>query len=86
MVSREIKITNPTGLHTRPGNDFVKAAKQYSCGIILVKGGKSIDGKSLLKLMKLNVVQGDTITVRCDGPDEGAALEALASYLEALTE
>jgi phosphotransferase system HPr (HPr) family protein len=86
MVSREFTITNPTGLHTRPGNDFVKAAKQYSCGVTIIKKEKSIDGKSLLKLMKLNVVQSDIITVACDGPGEVEALEALGSYLEALAE
>jgi phosphotransferase system HPr (HPr) family protein len=85
MVSREFTITNPSGLHTRPGNDFVKMTKQYSCAITVVKGEKRIDGKSLLKLMKLNVVLGDTIILECDGSGEAEALEALGGYLGSLT-
>jgi phosphotransferase system HPr (HPr) family protein len=86
MVSREFTITNASGLHTRPGNDFVKTAKQFSSAVTVSKGDKAADGKSLLKLMKVNVIKGDVITISCDGSDENAALESLGAYLAALTE
>jgi phosphotransferase system HPr (HPr) family protein len=86
MVEKEFRITNPSGLHTRPGNDFVKTAKQFSCAITLTKGNKTVDGKSLLKLMKANVVQGDVLTISCSGEDESDALAALENYLLSLTE
>jgi phosphotransferase system HPr (HPr) family protein len=86
MIQKEFRITNPTGLHTRPGNDFIKAAKQYSCDISITKGEKTIDGKSLLKLMKLNVINGDTISIGCSGHDEEEALAALGDYLSSLKE
>jgi phosphotransferase system HPr (HPr) family protein len=86
MVSRDFVITNASGLHTRPGNDFVKTAKQFSCSITVSKGTKSADGKSLLKLMKVNVIQGDTISISCDGSDELTALESLGTYLASLKE
>jgi len=86
LTQREFHITNPTGLHTRPGNDFVKTAKQFGCDITLTKGEKTVDAKSLLKIMKANIVQGDTIRISCDGPDEEKALEALGHYLESLKE
>jgi phosphotransferase system HPr (HPr) family protein len=84
MVSREFIITNASGLHTRPGNDFVKLAKQFSASITVSKGERNADGKSLLKLMKVNVVKGDTIAINCNGPDEDAALESLGTYLASL--
>ena len=86
MVKKEFHITNASGLHTRPGNDFVKTAKQFSCDITLAKGEKTTDGKSLLKIMKANVVRGDTITIACSGSDEEEALRVLGDYLESLTE
>ena len=86
MVKKEFHITNASGLHTRPGNDFVKAAKQFSCGITLTKGEKTVDAKSLLKVMKANVIQGDTISISCEGPDEVEALLALGDYLISLKE
>jgi phosphotransferase system HPr (HPr) family protein len=86
MVQQEFHITNPTGLHTRPGNDFIKTAKGFACGITITKGDKTADGKSLLKLMKLNVVQGDTLLITCSGPDETEALAGLGYYLSSLRE
>jgi len=86
MVQKEFHISNPTGLHTRPGNEFVKAAKQFSCEITLTKGEKTADAKSLLKIMKTDIVQGDTVSLSCSGPDETEALAALGSYLENLKE
>lgn len=86
MIQKEFHITNPTGLHTRPGNDFVKTAKLFSAGITLTKAGKSADAKSLLKIMKLDIIQGDTISVSCSGPDEDEAMAALGKYLESLKE
>ena len=86
MVQKEFNITNPSGLHTRPGNDFVKTAKQFECDITLTKGEKTVDGKSLLKIMKTNVSQGDTIIISCSGPDEAKALTSLEEYLSSLKE
>ena len=86
MVQKEFHITNASGLHTRPGNDFVKTAKQFSCDITLTKGEKTVDGKSLLKIMKVNVVKGDIISISCSGPDEAQALSVLENYLASLKE
>jgi len=85
MVQKEFSITNAGGLHTRPGNDFVKTAKQFSCHITLTKGGKTVDAKSLLKIMKANVVYGDVVTIGCSGQDEAEALAALDRYLGSIT-
>ena len=30
MTSKTVEITNETGLHTRPGNEFVSVAKTFS--------------------------------------------------------
>jgi phosphotransferase system HPr (HPr) family protein len=86
MIFKEFLITNASGLHTRPGNDFVKLAKQFSCSIAVSKDGRNADGKSLLKLMKINVIKGDTISINCDGSDEKEALESLGVYLASLEE
>jgi len=86
MVQKEFHITNASGLHTRPGNEFIKISKQYNCAITLSKGDKTVDGKSLLKIMKANVVKGDTITIGCSGDDEAEALSALEKFFDSLKE
>jgi len=84
MVQKEFRMTNASGLHTRPGNDFVKTAKQFSSEISLTKGEMTVDAKSLLKIMKANIVKGDSISISCSGPDEEEALRVLGEYLASL--
>ena len=55
MLNATIEVTNPTGLHTRPGNQFVKLAKQFEAEITVCKGDKCFSAKSLLKLMKIGI-------------------------------
>lgn len=86
MVEREVEIVNETGLHTRPGNQFVKEAKKYPCDIKVRRGEAEFSAKSLLKLMKVGVSKGDKITILCDGEQEQEALDALCSFVANLTE
>lgn len=81
MIKKDFEIKNETGLHTRPGNDFVKTAKQFSSSITVTKNGCEIDAKSLLKLMKADISKGDVITIACNGTDEANAMEILGEYI-----
>ncbi|MCL2478555.1 MAG: HPr family phosphocarrier protein [Treponema sp.] len=84
MVRKEYKVNNPSGLHTRPGNNFVKTAKQFSSDITITKNENTVDGKSLLKIMKANIIQGDTVIITCTGPDENQALDGLDNFFASL--
>ena len=77
MVQKTIVVQHSEGLHTRPANQFVKLVKGHQSDVTIAKNGKEAPGTSLLKIMKLGVVQGDALDVRCDGPDEGALLAAI---------
>lgn len=85
MVSRTVEIKNETGLHTRPGNEFVSLAKTFTSQIELEnEEGKRVKGTSLLKLLSLGIKKGAKITVHVDGEDENEAIEKLAHLLENL--
>ena len=86
MFTIRLEITNPTGLHTRPGTQFVQLAKTFACEIQLRKGEKTANAKSLVKLLKFGISQGDAIELACDGPDEQQALEALRTFIVNLQE
>ncbi|MGL1892540.1 MAG: HPr family phosphocarrier protein [Spirochaetaceae bacterium] len=86
MVSQLVEIVNETGLHTRPGNQFVKQAKKFESAITLKKGDKESSAKSLLKIMKIGISFGDKIEIVCDGADEIEALETLSEFIANLTE
>lgn len=86
MVEKEILVTNPSGLHTRPAKKIVDAAKAYASEITLVKGDKEGSAKTLIKLMKLGITMGSTVVVRCEGEDETAALEGITGLIAGLSE
>jgi len=72
-----LKVTNDTGLHSRPADLFVRTAKLYQCMLTVHNGSKSADAKNILKVILLNVGQDTTIRIQADGPDEDAALADL---------
>ncbi|WP_297404273.1 HPr family phosphocarrier protein [uncultured Cetobacterium sp.] len=85
MISKTVEIKNETGLHTRPGNEFVSLAKTFTSQIELEnEEGKKVKGTSLLKLLSLGIKKGANITVYANGEDENEAIEKLAHLLENL--
>lgn len=86
MKELEIQITNPTGLHTRPGTEFVKLAKTFASDITVKKGEKSANAKSLVKLLQIGISQNDTIVICANGEDEEKAIAGLSDYIKNLSE
>jgi phosphotransferase system HPr (HPr) family protein len=86
VVKKELLITNPSGLHTRPAKKIVDAAKLFESEITIAKGDKEGSAKNLIKLMKLGITLGSTVTLSCDGPDEDRALAEIESLIASLTE
>lgn len=85
MASKTVEIKNETGLHTRPGNEFVSLAKTFTSQIeVENEEGKRVKGTSLLKLLSLGIKKGAKITVYATGADENEAVEKLADLLENL--
>jgi len=77
MVSREIKIINKHGLHTRPATAFVTEASKFKSDIFLEYNGVRVNAKSILGLLVLAVEPGSTLLLEADGVDEEEAIEAL---------
>lgn len=82
------KINNTHGLHARPSAMLVAAVKKYQSTITVsnIDGeAKSVDAKSLMKVIGLGVRHGDSLQFTADGSDAKEALigigEAIASGL-----
>lgn len=86
MREAKLQITNRTGLHARPASQLVQLAKQYQSSIQVAKGGTQANCKSIVKVLACNVMQGDEVTLRAEGPDEDAAVEALVALIGGLEE
>lgn len=86
MVSKEVMIKNPTGLHLRPAGLFCKTAMQYACKITIEKKNKSdaiiANAKSVLSVLGSCIKSGDTIQIVCEGEDEEIALKEMVRIVE----
>lgn len=86
MKNAELVLANDSGLHARPGKDFVQLAKSFDSTITVIKNGERYNGKSLMKLMQAGLSKGDAFQIETDGEDEDKALAALADYIKNLRE
>ena len=82
MISKEVTILNATGLHARPASMFVQEAGKYKSEINIIKGEKKINAKSIMGIMAGGISKGTVITIKADGEDEQAAMDALAGLIE----
>ena len=81
MVSEEIKVINPSGLHLRPAGNLCKEALRYDSKINIIFGDATANAKSVLSVLATCVKYGDTVTITCEGRDEKEAMEALRNLI-----
>lgn len=82
MLEREITISNRLGLHARASAKLVQLVNGFKSSVMLVGNGREVNAKSIMGVMMLAAGLGSTVTVRADGPDEHAAVEAVADLFE----
>jgi phosphocarrier protein HPr len=77
VISQTVTIVNPLGMHARAAAKFVHAAAAFVARVRVARGGREVDGKSILGLLLLAASQGTTIVISAEGPDEALAVGAL---------
>ncbi len=82
MKESSITIRHPVGLHARPAALFVQTAQKFSAKISVTHGAKTANAKSLLGLLGLGVTKDADISIKADGADEEAAVDALVALVE----
>jgi phosphocarrier protein len=82
MVTKKVVITNPTGLHLRPAGNLCKVAMNYKSHITFGYGENTANAKSVLSVLGACIKCGDELELRCDGPDEEEAMQALVDAIE----
>ena len=83
MTTGKVTIQNDTGLHARPGNEFVTFIKTLqNCKIeIENEAGKRVNDSSLLKVLSLGVKKDSVLTIYCDGENEQENLKKIEEFL-----
>ena len=82
MIRRELTITNRLGLHARATAKLVQLLSTFRCQTTLEARGREVNAKSIMGVMLLAAGQGTPVTVRTDGEDEVAAMDAIVSLFE----
>ena len=81
LFSKPLTLPNANGLHARPAAVLAQAAKAFSASIYLHKQTQSANAKSLVAIMALQTLQGDSVQVSAAGEDAEAAIAALVALL-----
>ena len=74
-------LPNANGLHARPAAVFAQAAKGFAATIRLHKQQGSANAKSLVAIMALQTVHGDSVHLSAAGVDAEQALTVLSELL-----
>ena len=82
MLSREVSIGNPLGMHARAAARFVHAATAFRSHVRVSRGNRTTDGKSIMGILLLAAARGTALTIATDGPDEREALDALCTLIQ----
>ena len=81
MISRDIVITNTSGLHARPATFFIQKANSYRSTIWVEKDDRRVNAKSLVGVLALGIAKGMSVTLIADGQDEKEALDGLEALV-----
>ena len=82
MKTCAVQVVNPLGLHARAAAKFVHLASGFASNVRVARGGREIDGKSIMGLLLLSAAQGSRVTISVDGEDEELAIAALCGLVE----
>jgi len=82
IETRTYKLKNKLGMHARAAASFVKVAEKFKSKIDVAHNSETADGKSILGILTLACPYGGELTIRAQGEDADAALQALGELIE----
>lgn len=82
MYRDEILLKNPTGLNVRPASIFVKESSKYISDINLIKDRQRYNAKSIMGVLSIGALKGDTLTIEAKGADAKEAVTVLIELLK----
>ena len=81
--SASVSVVLTADLHARPAGQVTRAVSAYDAQVRLVVDDRVADARSVLAVMALGAVTGQTVKVTGEGPQAEAAVSAVAGVLKA---
>lgn len=82
--SGTVEVANRHGMHARPVTRFVQLANEYKSAIQVSKGDLTVDGKSVMSMLRLAAECGSVLRIVARGPDAAEALAGLTELIDEL--
>lgn len=82
VAENTVIIINKVGLHARPASLLVQTAAQFQSRIQVKCGDKTANAKSIVSVLKLGAVLGNTLVLHAEGEDAETALRTLTELVE----
>ncbi|MFO8070957.1 MAG: HPr family phosphocarrier protein [Polyangia bacterium] len=79
--SIEVVIVNELGLHARAATQLVQLAAGYDSELFVSKGGREVNGKSIMGVLMLTAARGSRLGLRAVGPDAVELLRAIEELI-----
>lgn len=81
MTKKSVVIGLVNGLEATPIALLVQTATKFSSSVYLTTENKRVNAKSIMGLMSLGLLNGDSITVEADGEDEEKAIAEMEKFI-----
>jgi len=81
MTEKKVMVKIASGLEARPVALFVQVASQFQSSIYVSMQNKKVNAKSIMGMMSLGILEGESILLIAEGPDEEEAIVKLETYL-----
>lgn len=87
MISQNIVLSAPSGIHARPAGELVKLVKSLAPTKITISNGiKTVNAASMLSILSLGLKCGSSIEICADGESETDALANVVEFIQSITE
>jgi phosphotransferase system HPr (HPr) family protein len=81
LVSRQVEVTNPLGLHLRVADQIVRLTQRFRAEVRVTCDGRTASARSILELATLAAACGSRLELEADGPEAEAAVVAVIALL-----
>ena len=82
MIKTTTTISNKLGLHARASAKLTKLAGSFPCEVMLSKGERRINAKSIMGVMMLAAGKGSSVVLETDGEQEQEAQTAILALID----
>lgn len=82
MQTLKYVIKDDIGIHARPAGQLVNLAKSYQSDMKITKDDKSVNLKSVLKVLGLAVKKDNEVIIEIEGEDELLAIAEITEFFK----